>query len=158
VGANQEKADANMETNQEMLTRMEAKMDINLKEMKEEMLAKMEARMEDNNEKSEILQNTLVSWMYIHQRSWRPQFTPRSWRKEAMACQETMEVHLKCKELTSQDMECEAEHQEVPKEHATVEIGRGPNKQHSDWHPAKKRTGRNCGSRKKLVTKGTQKG
>jgi hypothetical protein len=36
---------------------MEAKMDINLKEMKEEMLAKMEARIEANNEKHEVLRD-----------------------------------------------------------------------------------------------------
>jgi hypothetical protein len=39
----------------EMLARMEARTDINLKEMKEEMLAKMEARIEANNEKFEVL-------------------------------------------------------------------------------------------------------
>jgi hypothetical protein len=86
IRTNQAKVDANMETNQEMLARMEAKMDINLKEMKEEMLAKMKARMEDNNEKLKILQSTIISQMDIHQRSWRPQFTPsghgekRRWR------------------------------------------------------------------------------
>jgi hypothetical protein len=59
MNANQAKA--NMKTNQDMLARMEAKMDIILKEMKEEMLAKMEARIDDNNEKFEALEDTLVS-------------------------------------------------------------------------------------------------
>jgi hypothetical protein len=39
----------------------------------------------------------------------------RAWRKETMACQETAEAHQDCKEPTSEDMEYEAEHWEVPK-------------------------------------------
>jgi hypothetical protein len=66
-----------MDANQEMPARMRAKTDVNLKEMKEEMradqellkeemLAMMEARIEANNEKFEVLQDSLVSRMDVH--------------------------------------------------------------------------------------------
>jgi hypothetical protein len=42
------------------------------------------------------------------------------------------EAYLECKEPTSVEMDSEAEHQEVPTEHATVETGRVTNKQHRD--------------------------
>jgi hypothetical protein len=57
---------AEIRTNQEMLSRKEAKTNVNLKEMnagqdllKEEMLTKMKARIDSNKEK--VLQGTLVS-------------------------------------------------------------------------------------------------
>jgi DUF2075 family protein len=52
-----------MEANREMMARMEAKTD---KKMKEEMLAKMEARIEANNQKFEVLRDTLISWLDAH--------------------------------------------------------------------------------------------
>jgi hypothetical protein len=77
-----------MRTNQEMVARMEAKMDVNLKEkkeglrtnqaksdttrkeMKEELMARLEAKIEaeinTNSDKFEVLQSTVVSWMDIH--------------------------------------------------------------------------------------------
>jgi flagellar basal body-associated protein FliL len=48
MDANQAKVDANMKTNQEML-------------------AKMEPRIEDNNEKFEVFQDTIVSWIDVNQ-------------------------------------------------------------------------------------------
>jgi hypothetical protein len=41
-----------------------------------------------------------------------------AWQKVTMACQETTEAHLKCKEPTSEAME--AEQEKVPKEHAEM--------------------------------------
>jgi hypothetical protein len=51
-------------------------------------------------------------------------------REEIMACQETTETCLECKGPIAEDMKSEAEHREVPKEHAAVETGRVPNKRH----------------------------
>jgi hypothetical protein len=48
-----------MKTNQ-------AKADANLKKMKEEMLGKMEGRIKVNDEKFEVLQDTLISWLDAH--------------------------------------------------------------------------------------------
>jgi hypothetical protein len=56
-----------MGANQEMLARMDAKTEVNLKERKEGMLAKMYAWIVTTKEKSEVLQNTLVSRMDAHQ-------------------------------------------------------------------------------------------
>jgi hypothetical protein len=138
-----------------MTARFEAKADANYKEMKGEMKEVMKAQMA-----------SFVSWMDIHQEKMEAAIhVLRAWRREMMACQEMMEAHLECKEPTSEDMESEAEHWEVPKEHATVETGRAPNKWHRDWHLDKKcsqkpkeRTRGSCRSQKKLTTKGTQKG
>jgi hypothetical protein len=58
----------------------------------------------------------------------------RAWRKEKLACQETTEARLECKEATSEDMESEAEHRQVPKEHVAVGNGKAPNKRHRSWH------------------------
>jgi hypothetical protein len=41
-----------------------------------------------------------------------------------MACKETTEAHLECEEPTSVDMESEAKHREVSKEHAAMETGK----------------------------------
>jgi hypothetical protein len=59
-----------------------------------------------------------------------------------MACQEMMLARLKCEEPTSVDMESEAEHCEVSKEHATVETGKALSKRHRDWHLAAVRCGK----------------
>jgi RNA polymerase subunit RPABC4/transcription elongation factor Spt4 len=121
--------------------------------------------MKDNNEKFEILQGTLVSWMDTSEKMEAAIHSLRSWRKKTMTYQEMMEACLECKELTSKDMESEAKHWEVPKEHATVETGRAPNKRRRGQNLAEKRcqvlmeqTRGNCGSQKKLVAKETQKG
>jgi hypothetical protein len=47
-----------------------------------------------------------------------------------------IEAHQECKEPTSVDMEPEAEHQEVSKEHAAEETDKAPSKQHRDLHLA----------------------
>jgi hypothetical protein len=60
-------------------------------------------------------------------------------------------------EANPEEKESEAEHWEVPKEHAAMETGRAPNKWHRDRHLAEKCcqeskewTRGNCGSQKKL--------
>jgi exoribonuclease II len=45
----------------------QAKMDVNLEEMKEEMMARLEAKIQANNEKLEVLQGTIISHMDSHQ-------------------------------------------------------------------------------------------
>jgi hypothetical protein len=60
----------------------------------------------------------------------------RTWRKEVMAYQEMTEAHLECKEPTSENMESESEHWEVPNGHVAVETGKAPNKQHRGRHLA----------------------
>jgi hypothetical protein len=79
-------------------------------------------------------------------------------RKEKIACQETTEARLECKEPTSVDMKSEAEHREIPTEHTAVESGKAPKKMYWDWHLAagrpgkpKERTRGNCGSRRKFA-------
>jgi hypothetical protein len=112
-----------------MTARLAAKADANQREMKEEMKEVMKAQMA-----------SLLSWMDIHHEKMEAAIhTLRTWRKEMMACQEMVEACLECKEPTSEDMESEAEHWEVPKEHATEETGRVLNKWHRDWHLDKKR-------------------
>jgi hypothetical protein len=54
----------------------------------------------------------------------------RAWQKGMKATQETTGLPLECKGPTSEDTESGMEHWEVPKEHATVETGKVPNK----WH------------------------
>jgi DNA anti-recombination protein RmuC len=54
---------AEMKADQE---EMKAEIRARQEEMKEEMLAKMEARIKANNEKFEILRDTLVSWIDDH--------------------------------------------------------------------------------------------
>jgi hypothetical protein len=44
--------------------------------------------------------------------------------KETIACKETTEARLECEEPTSMDMESEAEHREVSKEHAAVKLAK----------------------------------
>jgi hypothetical protein len=107
-----------------MMARLEAKTDANQKEMKEIMKAQMAS---------------LVSRMDIHQEKMEATIhILRAWRKETMACQDMMEAYLEWKEPTLEDMQSEREHWEVPKEHATVETGRTPNKWHRDRHLDKK--------------------
>jgi hypothetical protein len=60
-----------------------------------------------------------------------------------------------------EEIESEAEYEKVHKEHATVETGRAPNRQHTDRCLARKRRGQpedrtwgNCGSWKKLTATG----
>jgi FtsZ-binding cell division protein ZapB len=54
---------------QQMMERLLAKMDANQAEKKtnQEMLARMEVKIEANNEKFEVLPDTLISQMDVHQ-------------------------------------------------------------------------------------------
>jgi hypothetical protein len=72
-----------------------------------------------------------------------------------------MEVCLDSKEPNLEEMQSRVEHQEVPKEHASVKPVGGLRKRHRGWNLAAKRrhkleeqTWGNCGSQKKLIAAG----
>jgi hypothetical protein len=50
----------------------------------------------------------------------------RNDRKETLSCLVTTEAHLKCEKQTSVDMESEAKHWEVSKEHAALKTDKAP--------------------------------
>jgi hypothetical protein len=54
----------------------------------------------------------------------------RNDQKKMMAWQETMHACLDSKEPNLEETQSEAEHREVPKEHATVETAKASNKRH----------------------------
>jgi hypothetical protein len=75
-----------------------------------------------------------------------------------MACQETTEARLECKEPIPMDRESEAENLEVPKEEAEVKSSGAMKKLHRGRHVAaarrsepKELTRGKCGSRRKLA-------
>jgi hypothetical protein len=71
--------------------------------------------METNQAQTECTQEEMNTLMDIHQEKMEAAIhSLRAWREEMMVCQGTMEACLECKELTSEDMESEAEHREVP--------------------------------------------
>jgi hypothetical protein len=79
--------------------------------------------------------------------------------ERTMACLEMTEAHLECKEPTMEEMDSEAEHQEVPKERATVKTGKAPSKRHKGQNLAARCCGKrkvltrgDCGSRRKSTT------
>jgi hypothetical protein len=74
---------AKMDANQEMTARLEAKTDANLKEMKDEIRA--------NNEKFEVLRDTLVAQMDDHHKRMRASVNAS--REETTACQEATEAY-----------------------------------------------------------------
>jgi hypothetical protein len=139
---------------------MVERMDTNLREMKaemrtdqEEMTARVEAKIEASNEKFEVLQDTLVSQMDIHQArteamkekmdthqesmeakmdAWLKEM--KAWRREMMACQEAMDTTDLA--ASREKLEAIAVHQEVPKEEAAVETIRAQVDQFGDWHLA----------------------
>jgi hypothetical protein len=89
------------------------------------MLAKMEAKIDASREK-------LDAWIV----------EMRAWWKETTACQEATEACLESKEPTSLEIEFEVEHEEVPKEEATVGTFRALRKRHGDRHLAVGRCGK----------------
>jgi hypothetical protein len=62
--------------------------------------------------------------------------------ERVIACQETTEACLECKEQTSGDMESEAEYREVPKEEAKVKSSGRIKKWHRDRYLAVGRRGK----------------
>jgi hypothetical protein len=95
--ANREKTEARIETCQEQIN-AEIKTDLEDVEATD-----LEANPEETEAVVE-LQEITNEKAAIH--------SLREWRKETMACQETTEARLECKEPTSEDMEPETEHQE----------------------------------------------
>jgi hypothetical protein len=90
---------AEIRTNQEEMKENIRTNDANLKEMKEEMTARLEASLQNmkakikaNNEKFEVLQGTLVSWMDIHQAS--TEAIPEEITAKMDAHQERMEASM----------------------------------------------------------------
>jgi hypothetical protein len=87
-----------------------------LARFEEEMMARMDANHEE---------------MMAMIRAWRQTDTKDN-KKEAMACQETMEVHLEEEEPTPENMTPEVAHeQEVPVEDAVMPVGE-PRKRRRD--------------------------
>jgi hypothetical protein len=71
----------------------------------------------------------------------------RACQIEMMACQETKEARLECKGPTSVDMESEAKHKKVSKEHAAMEIVKALRK----LHRGRKLAAGRCGDPKELA-------
>jgi hypothetical protein len=102
---------AEMKANREqMMAKIKTEMETN-----QEMLARMEARIEADNEKFEVLRDTLVSRMYAHQ-------------ERTMTC--LVKTEVTALEANSVELESAVEHREVPKEHAIVKPVGGLTKQH----------------------------
>jgi hypothetical protein len=101
MDANQARADANMKTHiQEII----AKMEDNYERMMAEILAETEViRSRTKARQEKRMESNFTAFLI-----------------ETVACQETTEARLRCKEPISEDMESGAEHREVPKEHAVV--------------------------------------
>jgi hypothetical protein len=109
----------------EFLKAMLTEMNANKKTMHERMMAKLDAHHE-----------RMMAKLDAH-------------HVRTMACLETTEAHLECKEPTLEEMESKAEHREVPKEHAAVETGKAPSKQHRGQNPDAGRSGK-----PKVLTRG----
>jgi bifunctional pyridoxal-dependent enzyme with beta-cystathionase and maltose regulon repressor activities len=116
---------------------MQEKVDTNLKEIKEDIKtnqAKMVARIEANNEKFEILQGTLFSWLDVRHAKTeanpeemmvkldahheRMTVSVNAWRKETVFCQEATEACPEKIQENPEEMQSEVVHEEVPKEEA----------------------------------------
>jgi hypothetical protein len=96
----QEKADANMRNKEEMLARLEAKIETKKEEVDAMQLKANPVETEATVERQEIPSEEAA----VH--------SIRAWQKETMACQETTEARLEFKEPTSEDTEPETEHKE----------------------------------------------
>jgi hypothetical protein len=129
---------AEMRSSREKMDANQAKADANLKEITASMKnQELLVRMEANQEKIMAMLNAY---------------------HEKMACQETMEACLECKEPSPKERESEAERQEVPMEEATVKSSRIIKKWHRGPHlcagrhvKPKKLTQGDCGSRGMLA-------
>jgi hypothetical protein len=141
-------------------TQVEMKADLEERkaEMKinQEMLARMEARIEANKEKFKAIQGILVSQIDQEKRE-AATHCMRAWRKETTACQEETEAYPEKFEGNPEEIESEAEHEKVPKD-AAVGTGRALNKRLRGRRLAAGRRGQpkernrgNCGSPKKLA-------
>jgi hypothetical protein len=93
------KMDTNTKTMQEDMKTNQAKTDINLKEMRKEI--------KSGQAEMRSIVNAWLSDLKIN-------------REETMACQETMEACLECKEPASVEIKPEVADEEVPKEDAVV--------------------------------------
>jgi chromosome segregation ATPase len=134
------------DVNQEKLDKMDSKQE----EMKAQM-ASLASKIDVNQERMESTVNVAQEKM----EAWIAEM--KDGRKEIMACQETTEACLECKEPTSQKMNFGAEHQEVPKEHAGVKNSGAMKKWQEDKHVAvgrlrkpKELTRGNYGSREEI--------
>jgi uncharacterized protein YqfA (UPF0365 family) len=125
--------------------------------LKEEMLAKMEAKADDNlkNIKEVIKTNQAKADTNLTQMKEEIMAKMDSQLEKMEACLEKMEATDL--EANPEEMESKAVHQ-ISKEEATVQTVRALKKRHGDWNLAvggfeklKKRTQGNGGSRKKLA-------
>jgi endo-alpha-1,4-polygalactosaminidase (GH114 family) len=99
---------AKLDSFREEIKTNQSKADADVEEMKEEMLAKMEARIKANNEKFEVLPDTLISLMDAHYARTeanqemiakldthheRMRASVNAWQEEMTACQEATEAY-----------------------------------------------------------------
>jgi uncharacterized membrane-anchored protein YhcB (DUF1043 family) len=123
---------------------MLARIDANQQKMKKEMQAQMKDTME-----SQI--GFLISRMEVDRKTKREEMKAamqsiqselEDTRKETMACQGKTEARLECEKPISVDMEPEVEHQEVPKQGATVMPVGGPRERCRDRNQDAERRGK----------------
>jgi hypothetical protein len=143
MDATQEKMDAN----QAKTDASQERMNVSLREMKEE-IKSGQAEMKSTVSAIQEKMDASIADM-------------KDGRKERTALQEMTEAGLDSKEPNPEEMQSEAEHREVPKEHTAVKFVGGLRKRRRGRHLAagrrgqpKERTRGNCGSRKKLAVAG----
>jgi hypothetical protein len=107
---------------EQMIARLLAKMKAKMKAGLEKMTARLEAKIGGNHKK------LMVTMEASHERM--------------LSCLEKMEACRECNKPISEEMECEAEHREVPKEHAAVKPFGALKKRYRGWHLAARRHGK----------------
>jgi hypothetical protein len=117
----------------EMLKTMQEKADANRKIYKEEMMEKMDANMKTMLARMDAMHKKMMDRMD----AWLTDTNDN--REETMACQETMEACLECKEPASEEIKPEVADEEVPLEDATRMPVREPRKRHQDQNLAAQR-------------------
>lgn len=137
---------------EDLLARMEAKMDSRQEEMKAQLgslTSRINANREEMNTRMDATEEKIDAWI-IEMKDGR--------KKEMMACQGTKEACLDNKEPNLEDMQSRTKHRKVPKENATVKSSGALKKQHRDWNlvaecrgKPKEWTQGNCGSQNKLA-------
>jgi hypothetical protein len=107
-------------------------MNVNLKEMMEEMINANQAKMNTNlKEMREEIKSGQANMRSIVN-AWIANI--KKDKKDTMFCQVKTEACLDSKELNSEDMKSEVEHQEVPMEEAAVKSSGTMKKRHKGRH------------------------
>jgi dGTP triphosphohydrolase len=109
MDANQAKADASMKTYMQ-----------EMKDSMQEIMAKIEDSLREEIKSGQAEMRTTVS--AFGDKMGALIAGMKDGQKKTVACQETMEARLECKEPSSKEMESEVEPREVPKEHAQSDL------------------------------------